>query len=229
MHLPNYLEPTATFIEKSRNGRILTIMATTDKRIDDYIKKSAPFAQPILKHIRALVHKACPEVAETVKWGFPHFEYKGILCSMASFKQHCSFGFWKATLMKDDKQLLKQVGDTNMGAFDRMASMDDLPSDKILTAYIKEAVRLNDEDIKLPPKPKSTAKELPIPPELSAALKKNKKAATAFEKFPPSHRKEYIMWIIEAKTDETRNKRVATTVEWVAEGKGRNWKYEKKQ
>jgi uncharacterized protein YdeI (YjbR/CyaY-like superfamily) len=218
----------ATIIEKSRNGRILTIMATTDKRIDDYIKKSAPFAQPILKHIRALVHKACPEVTETVKWGFPHFEYKGILCSMASFKQHCSFGFWKAVIMKDDKKLLKQVGNTNMGAFDRITSMDDLPSEKILTAYIKEAVRLNEEDIKLPPKPKSTAKELPVPAELAAALKKNKKAAAAFEKFPPSHRKEYIMWINEAKTEDTRNKRVATTVEWVAEGKGRNWKYEKK-
>jgi uncharacterized protein YdeI (YjbR/CyaY-like superfamily) len=203
-------------------------MATTDKRIDDYIKKSAPFAQPILKHIRALVHKVCPEVTETVKWGFPHFEYKGILCSMASFKQHCSFGFWKAVLMKDDKQLLNKVGDTNMGAFDRIASMKDLPSDKILTSYIKEAMRLNEEDIRLPPKPKSAAKELPVPAELAAALKKNKKAATSFENFPPSHRKEYIMWINEAKTDETRNKRVATTVEWVAEGKGRNWKYEKK-
>lgn len=204
-------------------------MAATDPRIDAYIKKSAPFAQPILKHLRALVHKACPGVTETVKWSFPHFEYKGILCSMSGFKQHCSFGFWKASLMKDDASILKKVGNTDMATFDRISSMKDLPSDKILIAYIKEAARLNEEDIKLPPKPKkATATELPIPPALAAALRKNKKAEAAFEAFSPSHRKEYIEWINEAKTDETRNKRVATTVEWLTEGKSRNWKYARK-
>lgn len=201
-------------------------MPATDKRIDAYIKKAAPFAQPVLKHLRALVHKACPEVTETMKWSFPHFEYKGILCSMAGFKQHCSFGFWKATLMKDDKNLLKQVGNTDMARFDKISSMDDLPSGKILIAYIREAVRLNEEEIKLPPKPKpTTKKELPVPEVLAAALRKNKKAATTFENFPPGQRKEYIVWINEAKSGETRDKRVATAIEWMAEGKIRNWKY----
>lgn len=204
-------------------------MSATDPRIDAYIKKSAPFAQPIMKHLRALVHKACPEATETIKWGFPHFEYKGILCSMASFKQHCSFGFWKYSLMKDDKKLLNKVGKTEMGNFDRIVSMDDLPADKILIAYIKEAVRLNDEEIKVEKPKKPAKKELPVPPALAAALKKNKKAATTFEKFAPSHRREYIEWINEAKSEDTRNRRVESTVEWVAEGKGRNWKYEKKK
>ena len=204
-------------------------MSAADPRIDAYIKKSAPFAQPIMKHLRALVHKACPQATETNKWGFPHFEYKGILCSMAAFKQHCSFGFWKASLMKDDKDLLTKVGKTEMANFDRITSMDDLPADKILIAYIKEAARLNDEDIKVEKPKKPAKKELPIPPVLAAALKKNKKAATIFENFAPSHRREYIEWINEAKTEDTRNKRVETTVEWVAEGKGRNWKYEKKK
>lgn len=204
-------------------------MSATDPRIDAYIKKSAPFAQPIMKHLRALVHKACPEATETMKWGFPHFEYKGILCSMAAFKQHASFGFWKFSLMKDDKQLLNKVGKTEMGNFDRISSKDDLPSDKILIAYIKEAVRLNDEDIKVEKPKKPAKKELPIPPALAAALKKNKKAATTFENFAPSHRREYIEWINEAKTEDTRHRRVETTIEWVAEGKGRNWKYEKKK
>lgn len=203
-------------------------MPSTDPRIDDYIKKAAPFAQPILKHLRALVHKACPQATETIKWSFPHFEYKGILCTMAAFKQHCNFGFWKASLMKDDASLLKKVGNTDMARFDKITSMDDLPSDKILIAYIKEAVRLNDDDIKVEKPKKPVKKELPIPPALAAALQKNKKAAAKFEAFPPSHRREYIEWIDEAKTEETRNRRVETTIEWVAEGKGRNWKYEKK-
>ncbi len=202
-------------------------MPSRDPNIDAYIKKSAPFAQPIMEHLRGLVHKACPQVEETVKWGFPHFEYKGILCSMAAFKQHCSFGFWKATLMKDDKDLLKQVGKTDMGYFDKIQSLEDLPSDKILIAYIKEAVRLNDEDIKVV-KPKAAPKKaLATPPDLLAALKKNKAALKTFESFSPSNKKDYIEWIVDAKTEATRNKRLETAIEWMAEGKIRNWKYVK--
>ena len=203
-------------------------MPTYEPKIDAYIEKSAPFAQPILEHLRELVHKACPDVEETIKWGFPHFEYKGILCSMASFKQHCSFGFWKATLMKDEKGLMEQVGKTAMGHFGKITSMKDLPSDKIITSYIKEAMRLNDEEIKLVPKTKSPAKKpLAAPPELLAALKKNKAALKTFEGFSPSNKKEYIEWIVEAKTETTRGKRIETAVEWMAEGKIRHWKYVK--
>lgn len=204
-------------------------MPSTDPRIDAYIQKSAPFAQPVLEHLRQLVHKACPGVEETVKWGFPHFEHKGILCSMASFKQHCSFGFWKGALLKDDQRLLNKMGETDMSQFDRITSLENLPSDKTLIAYIKEAVKLNDEGVKLPAKPKSAIKkDVQPPPELVAALKKNKAASKAFDAFSPSHKREYIEWITEAKTEATRNKRLQQAIEMMSEGKSKHWKYGRK-
>lgn len=205
-------------------------MAATDPRIDAYIAKSAPFARPILEHLRELVHKACPDAGETIKWGFPHFEYNGaILCSMAAFKQHSVFGFWKASLMSDPEGILHVADKHSMGHFDRITSLKDLPADRTLIAYIKQAALLNEEGIKLPSRPpKAPKKELPMPAELASALKKNKKAKTVFDGFSPSHRHEYIEWITEAKTEATREKRIATTLEWLIEGKSRHWKYQKK-
>ena len=209
-------------------------MSEKDPRIDAYIAKAADFARPILSHLRQLVHKGCPGAAETVKWGMPFFEYNGsILCNMAAFKQHCAFGFWNAPLLKDPEGLL-QVKDKNaMGHFDRITSQKDLPSDKILLAYIKEATRLIKDGKGMRAQPKKDAKKapaapLPVPAGLTAALKKNKKAQAVFEAFSPSHRKEYIEWISEARTDVTRDKRIATTMEWLTEGKSRNWQYQKK-
>ena len=204
-------------------------MAATDPRIDAYIAKSAPFARPILEHLRELIHKACPDVQETIKWGFPFFEYNGALCNTAAFKQHCSFGFWKAALLKDPEGILQVADKHSMGHLDKITSLKDLPADKILIAYIKQAAQLNKEGVKMPARtPSAPKKELPAPAELVAALKKNKKAQAAFDAFPPSHRREYIEWITEAKTEETRQKRMATTLEWLMEGKSRNWKYQKK-
>ncbi len=201
-------------------------MSATDSRIDAYIEKSAPFAKPVLQHIRELVHKACPAVEETMKWSFPHFDYKGIMCSMASFKHHCAFSFWKASIMKDPERILKIKDRESMGHFDKISSLEDLPSDEVLIAYIKEAARLNDEEIKLPSKTKRLEKkELEIPDYLTAALKKNEKAQTCFDNFSPSHKREYIEWITEAKTEATRMKRIETAIEWLVEGKIRNWKY----
>jgi uncharacterized protein YdeI (YjbR/CyaY-like superfamily) len=203
-------------------------MPATDTRIDAYIAKSADFAKPILNHLRKLVHKACPDAAETIKWGMPFFETSGsILCNMAAFKEHCSFGLWNAPLLKDPEGIL-QVKDKNaMGHFDRITSLKDLPADKIIIAYLKEGAALNEQGIKKPAAKKAPKPELPVPPELATALKRNKKARTAFEEFPPSHRREYIEWIAEAKTDATKEKRVATTIGWLEEGKSRNWKYQK--
>jgi len=203
-------------------------MGKKDKRVDNYIKKSADFAIPILLHLRELVHKGCPDVEETMKWSFPHFEYKGILCSMASFKQHCSFGFWKASLMKDADKF-EAVGETGMGHLGKITSLKELPSDKTLLAYIKEAMRLNEEEIKLPAKPKSTEKkELIIPADMQKALSRNKKAKSVFDSFNYTNKKEYIEWIVDAKSGDTRNKRLETAIEWIAEGKARHWKYVKK-
>lgn len=202
-------------------------MAKKEQAIDSYIAKKADFAKPILNHIRNLVHKACPTVEEKIKWGMPFFDYKGeMLCHMASFKQHAVMGFWKAALMKDPMLVENAKSETAMGHLGKITSLKDLPSDKKIAGYIKEAMLLNDKGIKLPAKEKTTVKkELIVPDYFIKALTRNKKAKLVFENFAYSHKKEYLEWIIEAKTEETRNKRMATALKWIAEGKGRNWKY----
>jgi uncharacterized protein YdeI (YjbR/CyaY-like superfamily) len=200
-------------------------MPQTDPRVDTYIAKSAGFAKPILAHLRKLVHKACPTATETIKWSFPHFDYKGeMLCSMASFKQHCAFGFWKTALMKDAGKLLDNRKEA-MGSLGKITSLKDLPADKTIIAYIKEAMKLNDDGIKMVKPKAGVKKELKIPAYFTAALKKNKKATTTFEGFNYTNKKEYVEWVTEAKTDDTRQKRLAQAIEWMAEGKIRHWKY----
>ncbi|MBS1667579.1 MAG: YdeI/OmpD-associated family protein [Bacteroidetes bacterium] len=199
-------------------------MPNTDKRIGAYISQSADFAKPILNHFRSLVHKTCPEVEETMKWSFPHFDYKGMMCSMAAFKQHCAFNFWKAALLKDGKKLLENREEA-MGSFGRITSLKDLPSDKIIIGYIKEAMLLNEKNLKVQKPKVANNKELMVPQYLSDSFKKNKKALSTFENFSTSNKKEYINWITEAKTEETRKKRLAQAVEWMEEGKIKNWKY----
>ena len=201
-------------------------MPPTDPRIDIYIERSADFAQPILVHLRELVHRACPDVSETIKWSMPSFEYKGILCGFASFKEHCTFGFWKQSLMESDAFSETK---TAMGSFGRITSLKDLPNDKAIIGIVHQAMELNDKGINVPKTKNGSraGKEVVVPEMLTAALRKNKAARETFEKFPPSCRREYIEWITEAKTDATREKRLATTLEWLAEGKRRNWKYEK--
>jgi hypothetical protein len=202
-------------------------MTKKDPRIDAYIAKSPDFAKPVLAHLRKVVRAACPEVAETVKWGFPNFDYKGIMCSMAAFKEHCTFGFWKGQLIVD-KKTRQTLGIEAMGNFGRIRGLGDLPPDKVIADYVKQAMKLNDEHVPAPHmKSRKVRKPLPMPPFLKAALARDKKALAAFEAFPPSHKREYIEWLTGAKTDATREKRLATALEWIAEGKGRNWKYVK--
>ena len=200
-------------------------MPTIDPRVDAYIdNKAADFAKPILRHLRKLVHEACPDVVETWKWSFPHFDYKGVMCSMASFKQHCAFGFWKQSLMESDAIPAEK---TAMGTFGRITSLDDLPDDKTMIALVKQAVKLNDDGVKIERKPPTTNKDLVVPEILTAALEQNLAASEHFNAFPYSKKKDYVEWITEAKSDATREKRLATTIEWLAEGKARHWKYEK--
>jgi hypothetical protein len=203
----------------------------TDPRIDAYIGKAQPFAQPILEHVRAVVHAACPSVEETINWGFPHFQYNGMLCSMAAFKAHIAFGFWRGT------QVVPEGEGGAMGDFGRITSVKDLPTKRELTAYIKAAMALNDAAAPTPvgqrmQRQRVAAKKAPAPvpdtPEdLQAALTRTKGAATAFKAMSPSHRREYIAWIVEAKRAETRARRIATAVAQIAEGKSQNWKYER--
>ena len=184
---------------------------STDPRIDAYIENSAEFARPILAHLRAVVHEACPDVEETMKWSVPHFEYRGLLCSMAASKEHCAFGFWrgKEVLGADD------VADDGAGHFGRLASLRDLPARRALKGYVKAAVALNERGPR-PRRPRAEPRAAPdvaVPPDLAAALRRIARARAVFAAFPPSHRREYIAWITEAKRDETRARRVAQAVE----------------
>ena len=201
-------------------------MGTKDPRIDKYIENSADFAKPVLRHLRKTIHTGCPDVQETVKWGLPSFVHHGILCIMASFKEHCSFWFWKGRLIIPQSKL---PAEKSMGNFGRITSIADLPSDKVLLGYIKKAVRLNEDGVPSPTRAKSKVKKTVLAPTyFMTALKKNKKALATFKNFAYSHRKEYVEWITQAKTEETRSKRIKTAVEWMAKGKARNWQYMKK-
>jgi uncharacterized protein YdeI (YjbR/CyaY-like superfamily) len=199
-------------------------MATRDPRVDAYIKKAQPFAKPILTHLRDVVHTACPDVQETLKWGVPHFDYKGIFCGMASFKQHATFGFWKGALLKDQ---LPNVDGKAMWQFGRITSIDDLPNKPTLARIVKAAAKLNDEGVKVARPPAGKKPPLKTPADLVSALGRNKKALANFKAFPPGQQREYVVWVTEAKQDATRDKRIKTAVEWIAEGKIRYWKYVK--
>lgn len=189
-------------------------------KVDDYIASRADFAQPILIKLRALVHQSHPDIEETIKWGMPNFEYKGMLFNMAGFKEHCTFGIWKEKLIEG---LGEKMG--GMGTFGKIKSLNDLPPDEEILMYLKEAVELNEKGIKLPKKTKEK-KELVIPEILQEALNKAPKAKEVFDNFAYTHRKEYIEWVDEAKREATKEKRVKQTIEWLLEGKRRNWKYE---
>lgn len=189
--------------------------------VDGYIAKSAEFARPILGKLRDIVHGACPEVEETLKWSAPSFTYQGILCGMAAFKAHCVFGFWKSELVE---KAAGKEGATAIAACGRLTKVSDLPSKSTLTKCIKAGMRLNEEGTKVE-RPKKFKKDLVVPDYLKSALKKNKKALATFEKFSPSNQREYVEWLTDAKTEETRLRRLQTAIEWMSEGKPRNWKY----
>ena len=194
-------------------------MARKDRRVDAYIKRAAPFARPILKRLRKIVHIGCPDVEETIKWNSPFFDHKGIVCFMAAFKQHCAFGFWKGSLI---------FGAENKGAmghFGRITSIKDLPNAKTLVGYVRKAAKLNEAGVKKSrPRPRAKQK-VSVPADLKAALQKNAKARKMFENFSYSHKKEYVDWITEAKREETRKRRLQTAIQWLAQGKPQNWKY----
>jgi uncharacterized protein YdeI (YjbR/CyaY-like superfamily) len=210
----------------------MTAMKNLEPRIDAYIAKSKPYAQPILDHIRELVHTACPEVVESIKWSRPFFEYKGvILGNMSAFKEHCSFGFWGeeiSAVLRDAKVLQPDA----MGSLGRLTSIKDLPPDKQMLSLLRQAAAFIDEGNYTSPIAarnkvvKAPVRAAEVPEEFTKALKANKKAGAVFAAFSPSCKKEYVEWIADAKRAETRDKRIATAIEWIGEGKQRNWKYQ---
>lgn len=200
-------------------------MPKKDPRVDAYIAQAADFAKPILKHLRKVVHAGCPEVEETIKWGFPHFVYKGNIAGMAAFKAHCSFGFWKGALIFGTERGEESEA---MGQFGRITKLSDLPNEKTLVDYVRKAVELNEAGVKVPrPARPKAPRTLVVPNDFASALTKNPKARKTFENFSYSNRKEYVDWVTEARREETRRQRLATSIQWLAEGKSRNWKYER--
>ena len=199
-------------------------MGRPDERVDTYIADAADFAQPILVHLRSLVHAACPGASETIKWGFPHFEFNGVLCSMAAFKAHCAFGFWHSEMRALAAK--NAGGDPAMGQFGRIAKLGDLPNDAALKAMIRKAAALNTAGVKstraVAPRPKPPPR---VPADLADALRRNAKALADFEAMSPSHRREYIEWLDAAKRNATREKRLATAIAWIGEGKSKEWRY----
>lgn len=199
-------------------------MEKFDIRVDDYIAKASEPAQAILNHIRQVVHDASPHITETMKWSMPFFEYKGPVCQMATFKTYSALGFWKAPLL-DDKHGVLKIGDGKAGSFGPIYTVDDLPSTEILTDLIKQAIAFNENGKTVEKKAATPKAEVGIPEYLIETLKASPAALYNFEKFSPSQKREYVEWITDAKTDTTRAKRLQTALEWIADGKTRNWKY----
>lgn len=203
-------------------------MTQYNKEVETYISKSADFAKPILEHLRKIIFETCSDVEENIKWGTPHYSYKGDhICMMAGFKNHCSFSLYKAEFMKD-KQIAESVkAGKKYGYMDKLKSTTDLPPKKVLVAYLKEAMKINEQGIKFE-KPKSDRpKVLEIPDCFTKALKGNAKASKVFAEKSDSFRKNYLVWITGAKTEATRQERIEQSLEWIAAGKGRFWQYEK--
>ena len=198
-------------------------------KISAYIAGAQPFAQPILTHLRELVHQACPGIVEEMKWSRPFFVLDGvILANIAAFQQHCSLGIWGPEM----QEVLAAAGiqfEGSMGTFGRLTSLRDLPPDKTLLGYFRQAAAFitSGQRTKSYKRPHRVVKvDAGMPPELAAALKKNEAAAKVFAAFPTSCQREYCSWIAEAKRPETRERRIAQAVEWIAEGKQRNWRYQ---
>lgn len=202
-------------------------MGARDPRVDAYIERSAAFAQPILRYIRETVHAASADIDETMKWSFPHFTHHGIVCSMASFKEHCALNFWQGQLIPEREGVAR---DAAMGQFGRLRSVEDLPPRETLIGHVREAMRLNAAGVK-PARGKAPKREHSdeVPESFQQALVTNSRASEQFQRFTASQRREYIEWIVEAKREETRDRRIATAIEWIADGKPRNWKYIRSQ
>ncbi|WP_316845505.1 YdeI/OmpD-associated family protein [Pedobacter psychrodurus] len=203
-------------------------MSTFNPKFDEYIAGSADFAKPILSYLREIIHEACPEVEEIIKWGIPHFDYKGdMMCILAAYKNHCSFSLYKAELMRDQKLIDSVKAGKKMGYMDKIKALSDLPDKKTLVAYIKEAMVLNETGVKKVKPVADKPKTIEVPDYFSERLEGHPVAKEIFDSKTPSFRKDYLVWITDAKTEATRQKRIDQSLEWIAEGQGRFWQYEK--
>jgi uncharacterized protein YdeI (YjbR/CyaY-like superfamily) len=197
-------------------------MGKRDPRVDAYIAKQPDFAKPVLAYLRDVVHQGCPDCEESIKWGAPAFSHNGLIGIMAAFKEYAAFNLWKGTLIVGPGGKSLEAA----GSLGKIRTVSDLPPKAELIGYVKKAVELNEKGVKAPPKRAGPKKAIPMPPDLKAALAKNKKAKTTYDAFSPSHKREYVEWITTAKGADTRERRVKQAVDWMAEGKPRMWKYQ---
>jgi uncharacterized protein YdeI (YjbR/CyaY-like superfamily) len=200
-------------------------MPQRDPRIDKQIQSSAPYARPILTKLRQAVHAGCPDVVETLKWSRPSFEHQGLLCGMAAFKAHCSFGFWKHAL------LVERAGAkaaAELEALGRITDVSELPSQASLVRWVRLAAKLNEDGVRAPQRKTKPKPPVAVPADLERAMGRNARARAFFATLSPSARREYVEWLTGAKQAETRERRLQTAVEWMAEGKERHWKYQRR-
>ena len=203
-------------------------MPQHNPKVDAYAEKVEDFAKPILTHLRTLIHVTCPEVVEEVKWGIPHFDYKGdMMCIFAAYKQHCSFTFYKDALMGDARLRANDEVSAAKRFMGKLTSVADLPPDRELKSWIKEAMVLNEQGLKLPARESKTPKDVSMPAAFAEKLQSSPTVKEIFESKSASFQKEYKLWIGEAKTEATRDKRIEEAMAWIAEGRGRFWKYAK--
>jgi hypothetical protein len=200
-------------------------MGKPDPRVDAYIAKSPDFAKPILTYLRGVIHEGCPDVLETMKWSSPAFDHHGIMVGFSAFKQHCVFGFWKSPLLRLNGKPLSREMESGAGQFGKLTSLADLPARAKLVKLVRDAAKLNETGAAVPRAPRAAPRPVVVPPDLRKALAGNARAKRTFDAFSPSHKREYAEWIVEARTPETRQRRLNTAIEWMKEGKPRNWKY----
>lgn len=203
-------------------------MSQFNPKFDEYIANSADFARPIMEYLREIIHETCPAVEEVIKWGIPHFDYQGdMMCILAGYKHHCSFSLYKAELMANPKLKENLKPEQKMGNMDKLKSLADLPAKETLVAYIQEAMALNENGIKKKKPKAETPRAVKVPDYFQECLDAHPLAKEVFESKSPSFRKDYVVWIVDAKTEATRQKRIEQSLEWIAEGKGRFWQYKK--
>jgi hypothetical protein len=204
-------------------------MGTRDRRVDAYIARLPDFSREICTRFRSIVHECAPEIDEDIKWGHPSFMHKGIVCGMAAFKAHVVIHFWKTALLTGS-HARRATDDKTLERLARVTSASELPPKTAIAGFLKAAVKLNDGAVKAPSPTKAARKTrapLRTPPIFSKALERNAKAKATYDGFSASHRREYVEWITEAKSSETRDRRIEQALGWLAEGKPRNWKYMK--
>lgn len=196
------------------------------KSVDNYIAKAPEFARPICEALRKLIHKAAPELRETIKWSSPCFEGRGLICGLGAFQKHVRLFFFKGAQVPDPDGVFADGEDNASGRSAKFFSLEEIPVKK-LERLIRAAAQLDAEG-KVKPPPRARRPELPMPKEFAATLKRSPKARTYFETLSPSCRREYVEWISAAKRDETRERRLAEAIEMLSEGRRRNEPYRAK-